>query len=80
MGSVEVAICPSEDVSEYGFESHARFLHEHAKKGLAIFNPPELTGVAHEEASCLPEAFEAVMCFLEGRCTPGERIRTHQDP
>ncbi len=66
--------------SEDGFEGYARFLHKHAKKSLAIFNPPEVTGVADEEASCLLEPFETGMCFLERYCTLEERVRTHQDP
>jgi hypothetical protein len=66
--------------SEYGFEGHTRFFHKHAKKGLAIVNPTEVTGVAHEGASCFPEAFEAFLCILEERCTLGERIRAYKDP
>ena len=63
--------------SEYGFEGHARFLRKHAKKGLSVINPSEVTGVAHEEASCLPEAFEACMCVVEERCTPWEWALMH---
>ena len=65
--------------SEYGFKGHARSLHKHAKKSSAIISPSETTGMAHEEANCLPEACEAGMCFLEERCVLGERIWTYQD-
>ena len=66
-------------ISEYGFQSHARFLHKHAKKSFAIIDPSETTGMAHEEANLFPETYEAILCFLEERCALGERIRTYQD-
>ncbi len=58
--------------SEYGFESYAWFLHNHAKKGFAIISPSETAGMADEEANCCLEACEAGLCFLEERCALGQ--------
>ena len=58
--------------SEDGFERYTRLLHKHAEKCLAIFDPSEVTGVADEEAGCLPESFEAILCVLEDYCISQE--------
>ncbi len=70
VGSARVSGFPSEDRrSEDGFKSYNGLLHKHAKKGLAIFNPSEVAGLAYNVANCLPESCETVLRRLEGFCT-----------